>query len=107
MPYNLLEKEDMAVGMVIYYTIECIPSASSKISSKVLDLIYFTILMSYLLVTLPSRVGYKEIKIFLLMHLYSKTLESHPYDGHFFYFVMSLQIRLIGLSISYASKMHF
>ena len=80
--------------MVIDYTIECISGASSKISLKVLEFIYFTILISYLLVRLPYRVSYRAIKIFLHRRLYSKTLESHPYDGHF-YFVTSLRIRLI------------
>ena len=38
--------------MVIHYMIECISSASLKISSKVFELIYFTVLISYLLVRL-------------------------------------------------------
>ena len=47
----------------IGYTIECISSASLKISLKLLGLTYFTILISYLLVRLPyllSRASYKR-----------------------------------------------
>ena len=65
MPYNLLEKEDMAVkqaGMVIDYTIECISSASLKISSKVFELIYFTVLPSHLLVRLLFESSRKQNK---------------------------------------------
>ena len=53
--------------MAIDYTIECISSASLKISLKLPGLNYFTIVISYLLVRLPyllSRASYKRSKKF-------------------------------------------
>jgi len=40
------ERRYVAAGMVIDHMIECIPSASSKVSLEVFELIYFTILTS-------------------------------------------------------------
>jgi len=82
--------------MVIDYTIECISNANSTTSLNVFERIYFIILISYLLVKPPyllSRASYDRSKIFLHRRLYSKTLESHQYGGHF-YIVTSLRINL-------------